>query len=173
MELWLVGMAHLGYVWLRSRINGALTALPAQEERLWIADPKAINHILRNSGTVYRKGDSMRELTALVLDRGLSWADGKAFSKSIYPDILTVTGDVHKRQRRAMTPAFGLVETKGLLPYIAQSATKVRLCVMPVQDCDRSTLHAAGRQMARVDCRRGFWRIFSRGRAFVVQQSDA
>jgi len=173
MEPWLVGMAHLEYVWLRPRINGKLTTLPTQEERLWVADPKAINHIFRNSGTLYKKTDRVREAIALVLDPGLSWADGKAFSKSIYPDILTATGDVHKRQRRAMTPAFGLVEIKGLLPYIAQSATKVHPCVMLVQDCDRSTLHAAGRQMARVDCRRGFWGIFSRGRAFVVQQSDA
>ena len=156
MEPWFVGMVHLGCVWLRSPIDGTLTTLPVQEERLWIADPKAINHVLRNSGTLYRKPENIRELTALILDRGLSWADGNAFSMYIYPDILTLTGDVHKRQRRAMTPAFGLVEAKGLLPYFAQSATKVRPCIMPVQNCDRSTLRTAGRQMARVDYRRGF-----------------
>jgi len=144
MEPWPVGMAHLGYIRLGPWINGTLTALPAQEERLWIADSKAINHILRNSGTLYRKMDGLREITALILDRGLAWADGKAFSKSVHPHILTVTGEVHKRQRRAMAPAFGLVEVKGLLPYFAQSATKVRPCVMPVQNCDRSALCAAG-----------------------------
>ena len=47
-----------------------------QEDRLWVADPKAINHILRNSCTVYRKPTKEREFIAMVLDRGLSWADG-------------------------------------------------------------------------------------------------
>ena len=36
------------------------------------------------------------------------------------------TGDVHKRHRRAMSPAFGLVEAKSLLPYFMNSATKAR-----------------------------------------------
>ena len=34
-------------------------------------------------------------------------------------------GDVHKRQRRAMTPAFGLAEAKALLPVFARSADRV------------------------------------------------
>ena len=36
------------------------------------------------------------------------------------------TGDVHKRHRRAMSPAFGLVEAKSLLPYFVDSVTKAR-----------------------------------------------
>jgi hypothetical protein len=60
-----------------------LIAFPAtQEERLWVADPKAINHILKNSTTVYMKLENIRELAALILDRGLAWADGKAVLNS-------------------------------------------------------------------------------------------
>lgn len=36
------------------------------------------------------------------------------------------TGDVHKRHRRAMTPAFGLVEAKGLLPCFMETVNKAR-----------------------------------------------
>ena len=36
------------------------------------------------------------------------------------------TGDAHKRHRRAIAPAFGLVETRGLVPYFMDVAAKVR-----------------------------------------------
>lgn len=36
------------------------------------------------------------------------------------------TGEIHKRHRRAMAPAFGLVEAKALLPYFMDAVTKAR-----------------------------------------------
>ena len=48
-----------------------------QEERLWIADPKAIHHIFQYSGDLYGRLDSFREQVAIVLDRGLFWAEGE------------------------------------------------------------------------------------------------
>lgn len=101
------------------------TFLTTQEERLWIADPKAINHVLKNSTTLYRKPDNLRELISLTLDHGLAWADGNVFLNLVYSRVLTPVGDIHKRQKRNMAPAFGLIEAKGLLPYFAQSVTKV------------------------------------------------
>ena len=92
---------------------------------MWIADPKAINHILKSSDVLYGKLDSAREVVALLTDRGLVWAEGNVLSNLVPFQILTRTGDAHKRQRRAMSPAFGLVEAKALLPYFAQSANKV------------------------------------------------
>lgn len=145
MEPWLVVVVYSGYFWLQLQVGVALTSFSPQEDRLWIADPKAINHIFKNSSALYRKLDSTRAMTELIIDRGLAWAEGNVFSNPIYPHILTATGEAHRRQRRAMTPAFGLVEAKGLLPYFAQSATKVRSCLTPVKHCDRSALHAAGR----------------------------
>ena len=99
---------------------------------MWIADPKAISHILKNSDVLYGKPNSMREMIALLTDRGLVWADGSVFSNLVTFQILTWTGDAHKRQRRAMSPAFGLVEAKGLLPYFTQSATKVGSHIMSI-----------------------------------------
>ena len=92
---------------------------------MWIADPKAIGHILKNSDTLYGKSNSVREVLVWISDRGLIWADGNALSNLVPFQILTGAGDAHKRQRRAMSPAFGLVEAKGLLPYFAQSVDKV------------------------------------------------
>lgn len=80
----------------------------------------------------------MREIIAFILDRGLAWADGDAFPDSVYSPILTSTGDTHKRQRRAMTPAFGLVEAKGFLPYFAQSVAKVGNPPTPIPHCNPS-----------------------------------
>jgi cytochrome P450 len=75
-------------------------------------------------------------MTALVVDRGISWAEGIDFPNSTHSQILTSAGDQHKRQRRAMIPAFGNVEVKGLLPYFAQSATKVWGRLMQILGCD-------------------------------------
>ena len=45
-----------------------------QEDRLWIGDPKAINHILQKSGYLYAKPSDLRERSALMSDRGILWA---------------------------------------------------------------------------------------------------
>ncbi|KAF9645980.1 cytochrome P450 [Thelephora ganbajun] len=82
---------------------------PLGEGRLWIADPKAIHHILQGSSHLYGKLHSTREVTASFLDKGLSWAEG----------------DVHRRQRKAMAPAFGLVGAKGLFPYFLRCSNSL------------------------------------------------
>jgi cytochrome P450 len=129
-------------VYLRLWINGILTVFFAQEERLWIADPRAIGHFFKNSNTLYEKLGSSREVIALMIGRGLVWADGSAFSNSVPSRVLTSTGDAHKRQRRAVAPAFGPVESKGLLPYFSQSVTKVGSHLVSIQHCDRRVLHS-------------------------------
>jgi len=48
-----------------------------QEDRLWVADPKAINHILQKSGYLYAKPNNVREGSALTSGRGILWAEGK------------------------------------------------------------------------------------------------
>jgi len=48
-----------------------------QEDRLWIADPKAINHILQKSGYFYAKPTNIREQVALLADRnGIASVEG-------------------------------------------------------------------------------------------------
>ena len=49
-----------------------------QVDHLWIADPKAINHILQKSGYLYAKPGNTREQVALLADRdGIASADGE------------------------------------------------------------------------------------------------
>ena len=55
-----------------------------QEDRLWIADPKAINHILQKSGYLYAKPSSARELIVLLIGRnGVGSSDGGFSMRSI------------------------------------------------------------------------------------------
>ena len=76
---------------------------------MWIADPKAIFQILHSCDS-WVKTAADREINALLLDRGLVWAQG----------------DAHRRQRKALTPAFGLNEVKALVPRFLMVANRVR-----------------------------------------------
>jgi len=51
-----------------------------QEDRLWIADPKAINHILQKSGYLYSKPRNTQERASLLSGRGVVWAQGEALT---------------------------------------------------------------------------------------------
>ena len=107
-----------------------------QEDRLWIADPKAINHILQKSGYLYAKPNHVREGSALTSGRGIIWAEGEFPVVTGCSNLANnPTGNVHKRQRRVMAPAFGLVEAKSLLPYFMDSATKAceLRCILPLR----------------------------------------
>jgi len=68
-------------------------------------------------------------MIATLLGKGLGWAEGESFLTHLVSITLTPEpGDVHKRQRRAMAPAFGLVEAKGLFPYFARCSNSVSHC---------------------------------------------
>jgi len=57
-------------------------------------------------------------------------------------------GDIHKRHRRAMAPAFGLVEAKGLVPYFMGTVTKVcELCLHLTLKVDQPNPSSDGRQV--------------------------
>ena len=48
-----------------------------QEQRLWVADPKAIHHILQGSSHLYEKTPVIKELLAMVTDRGIATVEGE------------------------------------------------------------------------------------------------
>jgi len=82
-----VGTVRLGYVSSSSikrrclvfSLLTEMTGACAQEDRLWIADPKAINHILQKSGYLYAKPSNNREQVALLADRnGIASAEGES-----------------------------------------------------------------------------------------------
>ena len=54
-----------------------------QEDRLWIADPKAINHILHKSGYLYAKPSEIQEQSAIFIDRGIASVEGEFRTTSV------------------------------------------------------------------------------------------
>ena len=101
---------------------------------MWIADPKALNHILQKSGYFYAKPSSTQELAVLLTGpNGIGSADGE-LSIAISPFLSNnIIGDVHKRRRRVIAPAFGLVEARGFLPYAMGAVIKVNELFAPLE----------------------------------------
>ena len=54
-----------------------MTGACAQEDRLWVADPKVINHVLQKSGYLYAKPSDLQEQAALLTDRGIVSVEGE------------------------------------------------------------------------------------------------
>ena len=107
-----------------------------QEDRLWLADPKAIQYILHGQGPInqYERPYAVREQSPMVVDRGLSWAAGRLsfLSDAVLRPLILNLGDTHKRQRRAVAPAFGLAEAKALYPHFARCSIAVSHCPKPL-----------------------------------------
>ena len=62
-----------------------MTGSCVQENRLWVADPKAINHIMQKSGYFYTKPNDAREQIALLADRrGIGSVEGGSFIISFF-----------------------------------------------------------------------------------------
>jgi hypothetical protein len=108
-----------------------------------------------------------REFAAVVFDRGLVWAEG----------------DVHRRQRKAMTPAFGPSESKALMPCFLSVANKV--CedhrgppTLLLSIANHLTLisrfipHTVGRQVEGHNCERGLRRFAYPGHFGMDEQGN-
>ncbi|KAJ7186135.1 cytochrome P450 [Mycena filopes] len=77
-------------------------------DRLLISDPKALYHMY-NSGYNIRKSDYRSELIRILTGEGLAWAND----------------EVHRRQRRVNSPAFGTADSKSYVPIFSAYANLV------------------------------------------------
>lgn len=94
-----------------------------QGKILWLADPKAMQYIYQPSGYKFQKLPERRAMSRLHSGHGLVWADGKGIILCLcLCGLKQSLGDVHKRQRRVMLPAFGAPESKALFPLFVWSA---------------------------------------------------
>ncbi|KAJ7916333.1 cytochrome P450, partial [Mycena leptocephala] len=75
-----------------------------------ITDPKAVIHFYNSERTVYVKTDSNRLFIGRIFGRGVLWAEG----------------DMHKRQRKALTPAFSNAAIRRLTAVFYDSAYKLK-----------------------------------------------
>jgi len=71
------------------------------DDRLLTLDPVSLSHVLKNS-TIYEKPWQSRRLITSLIGCGM----------------LAAEGDVHKRQRRVATPAFGVHNMRALVPLV-------------------------------------------------------
>ncbi|KAF7324444.1 Cytochrome P450 [Mycena venus] len=75
-----------------------------------LCDPKAVNHFYSMERTIYIKGKLVRAVVANLFGRGILWAEGES----------------HKRQRKALTPAFSNAAIRRLTEVFYDSAHKLK-----------------------------------------------
>jgi cytochrome P450 len=80
-----------------------------QEESLMISDLKVIQHVYANSDTFVRQKQNCQLVESIT-----------------GPGILVAHGDVHRRQRRVLQPAFGISQIKALMPVFSRHSQNVR-----------------------------------------------
>ncbi|KAJ7213254.1 cytochrome P450 [Mycena rebaudengoi] len=78
--------------------------------RTILCDPKAVNHFYSMERTVYAKSTLARTVIANLFGRGLLWAEGES----------------HKRQRKALTPAFSNAAIRRLTSVFYDSTYKLK-----------------------------------------------
>ena len=74
------GMSHFYRICASTLCSELLTEIigvRVQEDCVWIADPKALNHILHKSGYLYAKPNSTQEQTELLADRSVISVEGE------------------------------------------------------------------------------------------------
>ncbi|KLT39531.1 cytochrome P450 [Cutaneotrichosporon oleaginosum] len=90
--------------------------------RICLADPVAIAHIAQHTYDYHKAGPTVYALE-LVLGRGL----------------LTVEGDDHRRQRKIMSPAFGLPAIKSMHPIFMEKAWELQRKLSAILDTEEET----------------------------------
>ncbi|KAJ7858741.1 cytochrome P450 [Mycena leptocephala] len=91
---------------------GSVYAVPSLTgtKRLVFADPKSIAHFFARETFTYVQTPQSSRFLEKVIGRGLFWAEGES----------------HKRQRRALNPAFSNASIKNLAPIFFDSAYKAK-----------------------------------------------
>ncbi|KAF5378997.1 hypothetical protein D9757_009094 [Collybiopsis confluens] len=79
------------------------------EDRLIVADPKALQYIYQGAGTKWLKPELRREFGRIFLGRGIAWAQG----------------DDHKRHRKILAPAFTNIRTHSMIPVFSDTAERM------------------------------------------------
>ncbi|KAF7291763.1 hypothetical protein HMN09_01235900 [Mycena chlorophos] len=94
-----------------ARTYGAVFEIPTPfgGRRVILTDPRAVNHFYASERAVYVKPAMTRRVIGNIFGHGLLWAEG----------------DDHKRQRKALTPAFSNAAIRQLTQVFYNSAHKL------------------------------------------------
>lgn len=82
---------------------------PFNFTRLWTIDPKAQSHVLMRND-IYERPMPARE----------------ALSRIVGPGVLVTEGEMHRKQRRVMNPAFGPAQIRDLTDIFVQKSIQLR-----------------------------------------------
>ncbi|KAK7039113.1 hypothetical protein VNI00_010298 [Paramarasmius palmivorus] len=102
-------LGKLTFQWTRE--YGTTYQIPGcfGEAILVTCDPRAIHHIIHEHVVRYPASKDTKKFYELLFGRGVLWADG----------------DVHKRHRRVLSPAFSVNHMKSFIPLFQQYAEKL------------------------------------------------
>ncbi|KAJ7032290.1 cytochrome P450 [Mycena alexandri] len=91
---------------------GAVYAVPTAlgRQKIIVTDSTALLHVYNAERTVYEKPKSDRKFLGEMFGHGIAWAEG----------------DEHKRQRKALSPAFSNAAIRKLTPVFQDSTHKVK-----------------------------------------------
>ncbi|KZT27178.1 cytochrome P450 [Neolentinus lepideus HHB14362 ss-1] len=92
-------------------------------DKLMICDPKALQYIFHTSAYSFEK----QRATRMILET----MDG--------PDLVWSEGDVHKRQRKVMLPAFGAPEARALFPVFKSKIEHASVLILLWKDMINDT----------------------------------
>ncbi|KAK7439327.1 hypothetical protein VKT23_017552 [Stygiomarasmius scandens] len=98
-------VSGLSNSWIRDYGTALRLGGPFGKDILFLADPKALQHILHTSSYHYPKPLDMQD----------------AFLKVFGKTIVTTEGNVHQRQRKALNPAFSASQLKTFLSVFQRS----------------------------------------------------
>ncbi|KAF7969717.1 hypothetical protein HWV62_26120 [Athelia sp. TMB] len=95
-----------------AREYGSVFRVPTAmgQNQLVLCDPKAISHLYSKETYGFVQTGFNRGFFEILIGRGLLWAEG----------------DSHKRQRKALTPAFSAPAIRHMLPIFLDSAYKIK-----------------------------------------------
>ncbi|KAG9217624.1 hypothetical protein CCMSSC00406_0010165 [Pleurotus cornucopiae] len=99
----LLGQSQVGdseFAWLREYGTTFRISSCYGRESFFTADPRAIQHIVHTSGYRYKKRADVTQMNRNMFGRGILWA----------------SGNVHKRHRKVVNPAFAAQQSRGFLP---------------------------------------------------------
>ncbi|KAH8995443.1 cytochrome P450 [Lactarius akahatsu] len=94
-------MREYGSAWRRTGCLGT--------DRLMLADPKALKHVLHSAGYHYPKTIDRAQVSRMTTGNGIVAAEGRA----------------HHRQRKIMSPAFSTHQIRSFLPLFHGTASKL------------------------------------------------
>jgi cytochrome P450 len=102
-----------------------------QVNTLLVSDPKALQYIYQTKSYDYPKPPERLAFVELSNGNSVVAVDGiVSFLSTLAHCLLSLApGDVHKRQRRVLLPAFGVSEARSFVPIFNKYASQVRRTV--------------------------------------------